>query len=92
MRKRFRAAQEMEDARAEIYNHVTGDFLTEAPEQAASIHGPKKPIPNRYKGMSAAELKVYRDEQARQMEQIQVVPLLFYISILGSIAHQIPYK
>ncbi|KAL7288715.1 hypothetical protein TKK_0017440 [Trichogramma kaykai] len=72
-RKRCRAAQDLEDARAEIYNHVTGDFLTEAPEQAISTRGPGKPIASRYKGMSAAEIKVFRDEQARQMQQIQLM-------------------
>lgn len=71
-RKRCAAAQDEEDKKAEIYNHVTGDFLTEAPEQAASNRGPDKPLASRYKGMSAAELKAFRDVQAIQMEEIIV--------------------
>ncbi|XP_048512054.1 RIB43A-like with coiled-coils protein 2 isoform X2 [Athalia rosae] len=69
-RRRTTAMQEEEDKKAEIYNHVTGDFLTEAPEQAMSNKGPNKPLASRYKGMSAAELKAYRDVQAVQMEEI----------------------
>ncbi|XP_068991541.1 RIB43A-like with coiled-coils protein 2 [Neodiprion pinetum] len=69
-RRRRAAVQDEEDKMAEIYNHVTGDFLTEAPEQAASNRGPDKPLASRYKGMSAAELKAFRDVQAIQMEEI----------------------
>lgn len=72
-RRLCEAAQDEEDKKAEIYNHVTGDFLTEAPEQAESNRGPKKPLASRYKGMTADQLKVFRDEQARQMEEIQVI-------------------
>ncbi|OXU28177.1 hypothetical protein TSAR_003628 [Trichomalopsis sarcophagae] len=70
-RKRCRALQDNEAARAEIYNHVTGDFLTEPKDQAESVHGPKKLLVTRYKGMTSEQLKVIRDEQARQMEEIQ---------------------
>ncbi|XP_043488460.1 RIB43A-like with coiled-coils protein 2 [Polistes fuscatus] len=69
------AAQDEEDKKAEIYNHVTGDFLTEAPEQAESSHGPKKPLASRYKGMTADQLKVFRDEQVKQIEEIQKMKL-----------------
>ncbi|XP_046836004.1 RIB43A-like with coiled-coils protein 2 isoform X1 [Vespa crabro] len=74
-RRLCEAAQDEEDKKAEIYNHVTGDFLTEAPEQAESNRGPKKPLASRYKGMTADQLKVFRDEQARQMEEIQKMKL-----------------
>ena len=50
---------------------MTGDFLTEAKEQAESNRGPNKPLAERYKGMTSDELKVFRDEQARQMEEIE---------------------
>ncbi|XP_043276619.1 RIB43A-like with coiled-coils protein 2 [Venturia canescens] len=70
-RRRCEALQDEEDKRAEIYNHVTGDFLTEAKEQADSNRGPNKPLASRYKGMTSDQLKVFRDEQARQMEEIE---------------------
>ncbi|XP_012275995.1 RIB43A-like with coiled-coils protein 2 [Orussus abietinus] len=70
-RRKCEAAQDEEDKRAEIYNHVTGDFLTEAKGQADSNRGPDKPLASRYKGMTSEQLKAYRDEQARQMTEIQ---------------------
>ncbi|KAG7198610.1 hypothetical protein KM043_005971 [Ampulex compressa] len=74
-RRRCEAVQDEEDKRAEIYNHVTGDFLSEAREQADSNRGPSKPLASRYKGMSSEELKAFRDAQARQMEDIQKIKL-----------------
>ncbi|XP_058791408.1 RIB43A-like with coiled-coils protein 2 [Phymastichus coffea] len=70
-RRRCLAAQEDEDARAEIYNHVTGDFLTEPKDLANSALGPSKILANRFKGMTSAQLRVFRDEQGRQMQEIQ---------------------
>ncbi|XP_014206591.1 RIB43A-like with coiled-coils protein 2 [Copidosoma floridanum] len=70
-RKCWLAAQEAEDSRAEIYNHVTGDFLNESRDQANSVCGPQRPLVAHYKGMSSRELEVIRDEQARQMGEIQ---------------------
>jgi hypothetical protein len=71
-RRHCEAVQEEEDKKAEIYNHVNGDFLTEAKEQAESVQGPHKRLSSRYKGMTAVELKVFRDGQLEQMEQIRV--------------------
>lgn len=51
---------------------MTGDFLTEAKEQAESNRGPHKPLASRYKGMTADQLKAFRDAQARQLEEIEV--------------------
>ncbi|EZA53973.1 RIB43A-like with coiled-coils protein [Ooceraea biroi] len=70
-RRHREAVQDEEDKKAEIYNHVTGDFLTEAREQAESVYGPHKPLVSRYKGMTADELRVFRDGQLEQMEQIR---------------------
>ncbi|XP_066589488.1 RIB43A-like with coiled-coils protein 2 [Prorops nasuta] len=70
-RRRWEAAQDDEDKKTEIYNHVTGDFLMEAREQAESIRGPDRPLQDRYKGMSAEEIKVYRDGQIHQIREIQ---------------------
>ncbi|XP_043253277.1 RIB43A-like with coiled-coils protein 2 [Colletes gigas] len=69
------ALRDEEDKKAEIYNHVTGDFLMEAKEQAESTRGPHKPLASRYKGMSADELKIFRDAQARQMKEIENIKL-----------------
>ncbi|KAG6803256.1 RIB43A-like with coiled-coils protein 1 [Apis mellifera caucasica] len=70
-RRRCEALREEEDKKADIYNHVTGDFLTEAKEQAESTHGPHKPLASRYKGMTADELKVFREAQARQLKEMK---------------------
>ncbi|XP_012523491.1 RIB43A-like with coiled-coils protein 2 [Monomorium pharaonis] len=74
-RRHCEAVQDEEDKKAEIYNHVTGDFLTEAKEQAESIRGPCRPLMDRYKGMTADELKVFRDAQLLQMEEIRKIKL-----------------
>ncbi|XP_025986718.1 RIB43A-like with coiled-coils protein 2 [Solenopsis invicta] len=74
-RRHCEAVQDEEDKKAEIYNHVTGDFLTEAREQAESIRGPCRPLVDRYKGMTADELKVFRDAQLQQMEEIRKIKL-----------------
>ncbi|XP_053973301.1 RIB43A-like with coiled-coils protein 2 [Hylaeus volcanicus] len=74
-RRHCEALRDEEDKKAEIYNHVTGDFLTEAKEQAESTRGPHKPLASRYKGMSADELRVFREEQARQMIEIERMKL-----------------
>ncbi|KYM99597.1 PREDICTED: RIB43A-like with coiled-coils protein 2 [Cyphomyrmex costatus] len=72
-RRHCEAVQDEEDKKAEIYNHVTGDFLTEAREQAESTRGPHKPLTDRYKGMTTDELKVFRDAQLQQMEEISKI-------------------
>ncbi|XP_025159066.1 RIB43A-like with coiled-coils protein 2 isoform X1 [Harpegnathos saltator] len=70
-RRQCEAIQEEEDNKAEIYNHVTGDFLTEAREQAESTRGPQRPLASRYKGMTEDELKVFRDAQLEQMKELE---------------------
>ncbi|XP_076176578.1 RIB43A-like with coiled-coils protein 2 [Ptiloglossa arizonensis] len=70
-RRRCEALRDEEDKKAEIYNHVTGDFLAEAKEQAESTRGPRKPLATRYKGMTEDELEAFRDARARQMIEIQ---------------------
>ncbi|XP_070150468.1 RIB43A-like with coiled-coils protein 1 [Polyergus mexicanus] len=72
-RRHCEAIQDEEDKKAEIYNHVTGDFLTEAREQADSTRSPYRPLADRYKGMTADELKVFRDAQLEQMEEIRKI-------------------
>lgn len=70
--RKCEAEQEEEDKRAEIYNHVMSDFLCEAREQAESIHGPKRPLASRYKGMTPDQIRGIRSEQMRQMEDREV--------------------
>ncbi|XP_032664055.1 RIB43A-like with coiled-coils protein 2 [Odontomachus brunneus] len=70
-RRQCEAIQEEEDNKAEIYNHVTGDFLTEAREQAESTRGPHRPLTSRYKGMTEDELRVFRNAQLEQMKELQ---------------------
>ncbi|KYN34808.1 RIB43A-like with coiled-coils protein 2 [Trachymyrmex septentrionalis] len=74
-RRHCEAVQDDEDKKAEIYNHVTGDFLTEAREQAESTRGPHRPLTDRYKGMTTDELKVFRDAQLQQMEELHKIKL-----------------
>ncbi|XP_043601141.1 RIB43A-like with coiled-coils protein 2 [Bombus pyrosoma] len=74
-RRHCEALQEEEDKKADIYNHVTGDFLTEAKEQAESTHGPHKPLASRYKGMTADELRVFREAQTQQLKEIEKMRL-----------------
>ncbi|XP_015123425.1 RIB43A-like with coiled-coils protein 2 [Diachasma alloeum] len=74
-RRRTESFKDEEDNRAEIYNHVTGDFLTEAKEQAESSRGPHRVLAERYKGMTLDELKAIWSEQSRQMEEIQRMKL-----------------
>ncbi|XP_029041650.1 RIB43A-like with coiled-coils protein 2 [Osmia bicornis bicornis] len=74
-RRHCEALRDEEDKKAEIYNHVTGDFLTEAKEQAESTRGPHKPLASRYKGMTADQLRLFRQEQARQMKEIEKMKL-----------------
>lgn len=71
-RRHCEALREEEDKKADIYNHVTGDFLTEAKEQAESTRGPHKPLASRYKGMTADELRVFEEERALQLKEIEV--------------------
>ncbi|XP_034171200.2 RIB43A-like with coiled-coils protein 2 [Osmia lignaria lignaria] len=74
-RRHCEALRDEEDKKAEIYNHVTGDFLTEAKEQAESTRGPHKPLASRYKGMTADQLRLFRQEQVRQMKDIEKMKL-----------------
>ncbi|CAK9819253.1 RIB43A-like with coiled-coils protein 2 [Anthophora plagiata] len=68
-RRHCEAIQEEEDKKADIYNHVTGDFLMEAKEQAESTRGPTKPLASRYKGMNEDELRAFREAQANQLKE-----------------------
>lgn len=50
----------------EIRNQILGDMLTENPDVSRSAFGPHRVIPDRWKGMSADEIRQIREEQERQ--------------------------
>ncbi|XP_078520631.1 RIB43A-like with coiled-coils protein 2 [Lissotriton helveticus] len=70
-RQRLQRQQEEDDNFAEIYNHLTGDILTENPAQAASGFGPDRVVPDRWKGMSPQQLEVIRHGQELQRQEKQ---------------------
>ncbi|GFG36955.1 hypothetical protein Cfor_12483 [Coptotermes formosanus] len=59
--------RELEDKWADIYNHITGDMLTENPDVANSNFGPGRKIPYLYKGMTPEERDNVRKEQLKQI-------------------------
>ncbi|XP_068105880.1 RIB43A-like with coiled-coils protein 1 [Hyperolius riggenbachi] len=64
--------QEEEDSNfSEMYNHLTGDILTENPEVAASCFGPHRVVPDRWKGMSPEQLKSILEIQEQQQQEKQ---------------------
>lgn len=70
-RQRLQKQQEEDDNFAEIYNHLTGDILTENPSQAASCFGPDRVVPYRWKGMSPQQLEEIRHSQELQRQEKQ---------------------
>ncbi|XP_040297985.1 RIB43A-like with coiled-coils protein 2 [Bufo bufo] len=70
-RWRLQKQQEEDNNFAEIYNHLTGDILTENPAAAVSIFGPHRVVPDRWKGMSPEQLKAILDTQKRQCQEKQ---------------------
>lgn len=70
-------AESREDKNAEIYNAMTGDFLTENPEIAFnSALGPGKINKLLYKGLTPAMKQAVYAEQATQREELKVRWLL----------------
>ncbi|XP_041428088.1 RIB43A domain with coiled-coils 1 L homeolog isoform X3 [Xenopus laevis] len=69
--KRLRNQQEQDDNFAEIFNHLTGDILTENPAAASSSYGPHRVIPDRWKGMSPEQLQAIRETQDQQCQEKQ---------------------
>jgi len=59
--------QEQDDNMTEIANNVFGDMLTENPNVAQSAFGSHRVIPDRWKGMSPAELNSIRSTQNNQI-------------------------
>lgn len=69
-------ARDDEDKQMEIYNMINGDFLTENSDTAISSFGPHRVVPDRWKGMSQAQIKTIRQQQLLQTEQRRVQNLL----------------
>lgn len=62
-----------DDKNAEVYNAVTGDFLTENPELGFnSALGPGKIATSLYKGLTPAMRQAIYDEQAKQRVELKV--------------------
>ncbi|XP_053328935.1 RIB43A-like with coiled-coils protein 1 [Spea bombifrons] len=65
-RRKLQNQQEQENNFKEIYNHMTGDILTENPAVAVSAFGPHRVIPDRWKGMTAEQFKAICEKQEQQ--------------------------
>ncbi|XP_060044745.1 RIB43A-like with coiled-coils protein 2 [Erinaceus europaeus] len=68
-RKIHEKKQEQEDNLTEISNLLHGDLLSENPNQAASSFGPHRVTPDRWKGMSQAQLEQIRLVQKQQIQE-----------------------
>ena len=64
--------QELDDNFTEISNQVFGDMLTENPDVAQSAFGSHRVIPDRWKGMSPAQINEIRKIQHDQMLEKKV--------------------
>jgi len=72
LQQRLDETKELEDKQADIYNHITGDMLTENPDVANSNFGPSRKIVYLYKGMTPEERDNVRKEQLQQIVENEV--------------------
>jgi hypothetical protein len=72
LQHRLEETKELEEKQAEIYNHLTGDLLTENPDVANSNLGPNRKIGYLYKGMTPEEHNSIRKEQIQQIAENKV--------------------
>uniref|UniRef100_A0A8C5MYE8 RIB43A-like with coiled-coils protein 1 n=1 Tax=Leptobrachium leishanense TaxID=445787 RepID=A0A8C5MYE8_9ANUR len=70
-RRSLQKQQEHDNNSAEIYNHLTGDILTEDPAVATNCLSPHRVLPDRWKGMSPEQLQAIRDTQEQQRREKQ---------------------
>uniref|UniRef100_A0A8C8RNQ2 RIB43A-like with coiled-coils protein 1 n=1 Tax=Pelusios castaneus TaxID=367368 RepID=A0A8C8RNQ2_9SAUR len=63
--------REQDDNQAEIYNHLTGELLTEDPALAQSLLGPHRVVPDRWKGMSPEQVQAVWKAQEQQRKENQ---------------------
>uniref|UniRef100_A0A6I8NRW7 RIB43A-like with coiled-coils protein 1 n=1 Tax=Ornithorhynchus anatinus TaxID=9258 RepID=A0A6I8NRW7_ORNAN len=66
--RRLARQQEDDDNLAEIYNHLTGDVLTENPQAAQSKLAPHRVVPDRWKGMSPEQQAAIHHAQESQRQ------------------------
>jgi len=79
MKKSIMLAESNEDKMAEVYNAITGDFLTENPELGFnSALGPGKISTSNYKGLTPAMKQAIYDEQANQRAELKVYSFVRY--------------
>lgn len=73
MNKDIAEAESKEDKMTEVYNAMTGDFLTENPAYGFnSALGPGKICTSLYKGLTPAMRQAIYDEQSKQREEFKV--------------------
>lgn len=66
-------AESTEDKMAEVYNAMTGDFLTENPVHGFnSPLGPGRIVKSLYKGLTPEMKKAVYDEQELQRKEVKV--------------------
>lgn len=70
--KQQERAQEQDDDYTELSNHIHGDVLTENPDVAQSAFGGHRVIPDRWKGMSPAQVQDIRATQEIQKQEKEV--------------------
>lgn len=81
MKRDVEEAESKEDKMTEVYNAITGDFLTENPELGFnSALGPGKICKSLYKGLTPAMKQVIYDEQAKQREELRVNRIRAHVS------------
>ncbi|XP_060108596.1 RIB43A-like with coiled-coils protein 1 [Heteronotia binoei] len=68
---RLAQQREQDDNNTEIYNHLTGNLLTENPDVAKSLIGPHRMVPYCWKGMSPEQLEAIRRMQKEQCKENQ---------------------
>ncbi|XP_048344558.1 RIB43A-like with coiled-coils protein 1 isoform X1 [Sphaerodactylus townsendi] len=69
--QRLAQQREQDNNYTEIYNHLTGDILTENPDMARSLVGPHRMVPYLWKGMSPEQVEAVRRTQKEQCKENQ---------------------
>ena len=64
--------QEVDDNYREMSNQIHGDMLSEKPDVALSAFGPHREVPDRWKGMSPAQVWDVLDTRERQRQEREV--------------------
>ncbi|MGH0156989.1 UNVERIFIED_CONTAM: hypothetical protein FKN15_032770 [Acipenser sinensis] len=68
-KQKLEKQQEEEDNLVEISNLIQGDLLSENPDQAVSVFGPHRVVPDRWKGMRPEQLKEITHFQLQQVQE-----------------------